>query len=51
MTRQQDPPGIEGELTPRADHGEQSYRGAASSDSGSYFTGEVLSPTGTETSR
>ena len=28
MTRQQDPPGTEDEMQPRADHGEQSYRGS-----------------------
>ena len=28
MTKQQDPPGIEDEMSPRADHGEQSYRGS-----------------------
>ena len=28
MTKQQDPPGVETELTPRADHGEESYRGS-----------------------
>ena len=27
MTKQQDPPGVEREMQPRADHGEQSYRG------------------------
>lgn len=26
--QQQTPPGTEGELTPQADHGEQSYRGS-----------------------
>jgi len=32
MTKQQDPPGTEQELTPDADHGEQSYRGSGRLD-------------------
>ncbi|WP_307804597.1 hypothetical protein [Curtobacterium flaccumfaciens] len=28
MTEQQQPPGSEQELTPKADHGEESYRGS-----------------------